>query len=103
MSPQKLALCGRGLSGSTQSDNQSSRFLKVKTGRAWEDCQNDWRMNREACEEELDLKTLKDTPLWDWPKDDGKIFLEIFSDDQVDEPERPLARATGHERIRGSR
>ena len=51
----------------------------------------------------MDLKTLKDSPLWDWPKDDGKIFLEIFSDDQVDEPERPLARATGHERIRGSR
>ncbi len=51
----------------------------------------------------MDLKTLKDTPPWDWPEDAGKMFLEILPDDQVDELERPLARATGHERIRGSR
>ncbi len=39
----------------------------------------------------MDLKTLKDIPPWDWPEDAGKTFLEILSDDQVDEPDRLLA------------
>ena len=45
----------------------------------------------------MDLKTLKDTPPWDWPADAGKMFLEILSDDQVDEPDRLLAaELAGH-------
>ncbi len=26
----------------------------------------------------MDLKTLKDTPPWDWPEDAGKMILEIL-------------------------
>lgn len=39
----------------------------------------------------MDLKTLKDTPPWDWPEDAGKMFLEILSYDQADQPDRLLA------------
>jgi hypothetical protein len=39
----------------------------------------------------MDLKTLKDTPPWEWPQDAGKMFLEILQDDQADESSRLLA------------
>ena len=39
----------------------------------------------------MDLKTLKDTPPWDWPEGAGKMFLEILRDDQADESDRLLA------------
>ena len=39
----------------------------------------------------MNLKTLKDTPPWNWPEDAGKMFLEILSDDQGDEPDHLLA------------
>ena len=39
----------------------------------------------------MDLKALKDTPPWDWPKDTGKILFDILRDDQSAEPDRLLA------------
>ena len=39
----------------------------------------------------MNLKTLQDIPPWDWPEDAGKMFLEILSEYQVDEPDRLLA------------
>jgi hypothetical protein len=38
----------------------------------------------------MDLKLLKDTPPWDWPKDTGKIILEILNSNQADESDRLL-------------
>jgi hypothetical protein len=40
---------------------------------------------------EMDLKTMKDTPPWDWPENAGTILLETLRDDQSDEPNRLLA------------
>jgi hypothetical protein len=37
------------------------------------------------------LKTLQDTPRWDWPRDAGKKFQEILTDHQVDESDRLIA------------
>jgi hypothetical protein len=39
----------------------------------------------------MDLKTLKDTPPWEWPEGTDKIFLETLSDDRADESDRLLA------------
>ena len=39
----------------------------------------------------MDLKLLKDTPPWEWPKDAGKMFLEILNSDKADESDRLLA------------
>lgn len=39
----------------------------------------------------MDLKTLKDTPPWEWPEDTGKMFLGILGDDRTDEFDRLLA------------
>ena len=39
----------------------------------------------------MDLKALRDTPPWDWPKDTPKILLEILRDDQSAGPDRLLA------------
>ncbi len=39
----------------------------------------------------MDLKTLKDTPPWDWPEDAGKMILEILRDDLAEESDRLLA------------
>ena len=39
----------------------------------------------------MDLKTLYDTPPWDWPEGTAKMFLGILRDDQADESERLLA------------
>ena len=39
----------------------------------------------------MDLKTLKDTPPWDWPEGAGKMFMEVLLDDQADEFDRLLA------------
>jgi hypothetical protein len=39
----------------------------------------------------MDLKTLKDTPPWDWPEGASKMFHGILLDDQADESDRLLA------------
>ena len=39
----------------------------------------------------MDLKLLKDIPPWDWPKDAGKMFLEILNSNKADESDRLLA------------
>ncbi|MEW6666325.1 MAG: hypothetical protein AB1512_14030 [Thermodesulfobacteriota bacterium] len=39
----------------------------------------------------MDLKTLKDTPPWDWPKDAGKQFLEVLRDEKANESDRLIA------------
>ena len=39
----------------------------------------------------MDLKTLKDTPPWEWPEGAEKMFLGILRDDQADESYRLLA------------
>lgn len=42
-----------------------------------------WRM--------LDLRTLKDTPPWDWPEGTGKALLEILRNDRATESDLLLA------------
>lgn len=39
----------------------------------------------------MDMKTLKHTPPWEWPKDVGKIFLGILRDERAAESDRLLA------------
>jgi hypothetical protein len=39
----------------------------------------------------MDLKTLKDTPPWDWPTGTRKLLLDILRDDQSAETDRLLA------------
>ena len=39
----------------------------------------------------MDLKTLQDTPPWDWPRDAGKKFQEILIDHQADGTDRLIA------------
>jgi hypothetical protein len=39
----------------------------------------------------MDLKTLQDTPPWDWPRDAGKKFQEILIDHQADKTDRLIA------------
>jgi hypothetical protein len=39
----------------------------------------------------MDLKSLKDTPPWDWPEDTGAEILAILRDDQSEQPDRLLA------------
>jgi len=39
----------------------------------------------------MDLKTLQDTPPWDWPRDAGKRFQEILIDHRADESDRLVA------------
>jgi hypothetical protein len=39
----------------------------------------------------MDLKTLMDTPPWDWPADAGKIFQKILKDRQALESDRLVA------------
>ena len=39
----------------------------------------------------MDLKTLQDTPPWDWPTDAGKKFQEILIDHQASETDRLIA------------
>ena len=39
----------------------------------------------------MDLKLLKDTPPWEWPKDTGTAVLAILCDDHAEEPDRILA------------
>ena len=38
----------------------------------------------------MDLKLLKDTPPWDWPKNTDKMFLEILNSSKADESDRLL-------------
>lgn len=39
----------------------------------------------------MDLKVLKDTEPWDWPKDANKVLLDILGDDRAGETDRLLA------------
>ncbi len=39
----------------------------------------------------MDLKTLQDTPPWDWPRDAGKQLQEILIDDRANESDRLIA------------
>jgi len=39
----------------------------------------------------MDLKILKETPPWDWPKGTDRMLLEILADDQADASDRILA------------
>jgi hypothetical protein len=39
----------------------------------------------------MDLKTLYDTPPWDWPEDAAEIFLGVLRDGRADESDRLLA------------
>ena len=39
----------------------------------------------------MDIKLLKDIPPWEWPKDAGRMFLEILNSDKADESDRLLA------------
>jgi hypothetical protein len=39
----------------------------------------------------MNLKTLQDTPPWEWPEGAGKMFLGILRDEKADESERQLA------------
>jgi hypothetical protein len=39
----------------------------------------------------MELKTLQDTPPWDWPRDAGKKFQKILIDHQADETDRLIA------------
>jgi hypothetical protein len=39
----------------------------------------------------MDLKTLKDTPPWDWPDGTAKMLVGILRDEQAAEPDRVLA------------
>lgn len=39
----------------------------------------------------MDLKTLKDTPSWDWPDGASKMFLEILIDDRAADSDRIMA------------
>src|SRR5713101_663725 len=39
----------------------------------------------------MDLKTLQDTPPWDWPRDAGKRFQEILIDPRANESDRLVA------------
>ena len=39
----------------------------------------------------IDLKTLKDTPPWEWPEGAGKMFLSILRNDKAKESDRLVA------------
>ncbi|HEY6341167.1 MAG TPA: HEAT repeat domain-containing protein [Bryobacteraceae bacterium] len=39
----------------------------------------------------MDLKTLLDTPPWDWPRDAGQVFRRTLVDKQADESDRLIA------------
>jgi hypothetical protein len=39
----------------------------------------------------MDLKTLDDTPPWEWPEGVDKMLLEILRDERIDQSERLLA------------
>jgi hypothetical protein len=39
----------------------------------------------------MDLKTLLDTPPWDWPRDAGKMFLRVLNDRRANEADRLVA------------
>jgi uncharacterized protein (UPF0147 family) len=42
-------------------------------------------------EKKMDLKTLQETPAWDWPEDAGKTILGILRNGQADESGRLIA------------
>jgi hypothetical protein len=48
-------------------------------------------VNDSAWGKKMDLRTLKNTPPWDWPEGTGKRLLEILQDDRATESELLLA------------
>jgi uncharacterized protein (UPF0147 family) len=40
---------------------------------------------------QVDLRTLLDTPPWDWPRDAGTIFQQILTDNKANESDRRIA------------
>ena len=40
---------------------------------------------------QVDLRTLADTPPWDWPRDAGTLFQEILTDHKAKESDRLIA------------
>jgi hypothetical protein len=47
--------------------------------------------NRGVNKMKMDLKTLKDTPPWEWPEGAGKMFLSILRNDKAKESDRLVA------------
>ncbi len=43
----------------------------------------------------MNLRTLKDTPPWDWPESTGKMLLDILRDDRAAESDLVLATELG--------
>ena len=43
----------------------------------------------------MDLKSLLDTPPWDWPRDAGRLFLKILIDRRANESDRLVAATLG--------
>jgi hypothetical protein len=48
-------------------------------------------MKRKQEETKVDLKTLSDTPPWDWPSDAGKMFQKILNDSRAQKSDRLMA------------
>lgn len=49
------------------------------------------RRKMKRMRDEMDLRTLEDTPPWDWPEGAGQAFLKVLRDDRADESDRLLA------------
>jgi hypothetical protein len=49
------------------------------------------RGRMERRQNQVDLRTLADTPPWDWPRDAGRIFHEILTDNNASESDRLIA------------
>jgi hypothetical protein len=45
----------------------------------------------ERRQNQVDLRVLADTPPWDWPRDIGKIFHQMLTDDNADDSDRLIA------------
>jgi uncharacterized protein (UPF0147 family) len=45
----------------------------------------------ERRQSQVDLRTLADTPPWDWPRDAGKIFHELLTDNKANQSDRLIA------------
>src|SRR6202043_2627615 len=45
----------------------------------------------ERRQNQVDLRALADTPPWDWPRDIGKIYHQILTDNKANESDRLIA------------
>src|SRR5271155_679174 len=45
----------------------------------------------ERTENQIDLKALRDTPPWDWPRDAGQRFHQVLTDSRAGESDRLMA------------